>query len=625
MELLTLLADKGIIDRSKIPTIEQDAGGASATSLAIETALVAGGIPLETILQAKGEYYQMPTRTLGDSAIPFSVLRYVPAESARHYRLAPIGVADGALEIGITDPDNLEARDVINFVSNKAGLPYKLYLLSETDFNRVLEHYSGLGGEVGQALSELESELVGRARGGRGGGETESATPEGEVITETGAAAITEDAPVTKIVATIVRHAVEENASDIHIEAMADRTRVRFRVDGALSENLTLPQKIHASVVTRIKVLASMRLDEKRKPQDGRFSARVGGKRVDFRVSTFPTYWGEKVEMRILGTQSKDWTLDKLGLSARNLGLLRNAIRKPYGLILISGPTGSGKSTTLYSILSETDTETKNVLSLEDPVEYTIAGVSQSQVRPEIGYTFATGLRTTLRQDPNIIMVGEIRDKETAELAVQASLTGHLVLSTIHTNDAIGIVPRLLDMGVDPYLIPPTLILGIAQRLVRTLCPTGGEKTPVEGSVKEMMDHQFADLPKEFRGEVPPLDYVYRAKPTRDCPSGTRGRTAVFEMFDMTSELERAILAGKSQQELYAVVRKAGMLTIKEDAIIKSAQNFVPFEEINTIGGEFDFAFDDSEMAGEEPAKETKEKPSGEVKPVASLESEVEF
>ncbi len=625
MDVLALLADKGIIDRKQIPAIQHDAGDASATPASIEAALSRSGIPSEAVLAAKGEYYEMPTRTIADaSSITFDVLRYVPEESARYYGLAPLGVVDGALELGITDPDNLEARDVINFISNKAGIPYKLFLVSETDFAKVLERYSGLGGEVGQALGELETEIAGAARGGKGGRE-EVQTPEGETITETGAAAITEDAPVTKIVATVVRHAVEEDASDIHIEAMSDRTRVRFRVDGALSTYLTLPQKIHPAVVTRIKVLSNMRLDERRKPQDGRFSARVGGNRVDFRVSTFPTYWGEKVEMRILGSQSKEWTLDKLGLSERNLKLLREAVRKPYGLVLISGPTGSGKSTTLYSVLSETDTETKNVLSLEDPVEYTISGVSQSQVRPEIGYTFATGLRTTLRQDPNIIMVGEIRDKETAELAVQAALTGHLVLSTIHTNDSIGIVPRLLDMGVDPYLIPPTLILGVAQRLVRTLCPSGGEKVPVEGSLKEMLNSQFADLPKQYRDEIPPLDHVYRLKPTKECPSGTRGRTSVVEMFEMTPELERAILAGKSQQELYQIVRKEGMLTIKENAIIKSAQGIVPFEEVNTVGGEFDFAFEEEEAVeavseGEGELVAAKKKRSGEEKEGSSVE-----
>ena len=256
--------------------------------------------------------------------------------------------------------------------------------------------------------------------------------------------------------------------------------------------------------------------------------------------------------------------------------------------MLISGPTGSGKSTTLYTLLNEVDRDRQNVLSLEDPVEYTIAGVSQSQVRPEIGYSFANGLRTTLRQDPNIIMVGEIRDSETANLAVQAALTGHLVLSTIHTNNAIGIIPRLLDMGVEPYLIPPVLILGVAQRLVRTLYPGGGKKVKVEGSMKEIISKEFADLPDKYQKDLPDFSEVYRVEPTPEYPSGTEGRVACFEVFDMTPELERAILARKSEEELKAIVRSTGMLTMKEDAIIKSAQGQVPFEEVNTLGGEFE-------------------------------------
>ena len=587
MDLISFLADKGIVKREQVANLQREAGGVSASPMAVEEVLTRHGIAPEVQLSARGELHQLPTFALTE-VVPFDVLHYVPEDSARYYRLAPVGVRDGVLEVGITDPDNLEARDALNFISNKVGMPYKLFLISGADFERLLEQYKGLSGEVGRALSELETENIKEARAQQEGRMTPaSSSLEEETVIEAGGT-IKEDAPVTKIVETIVRHAVEANASDIHIEPMSDKTRVRYRVDGILSTNLTLPSKVHAAVASRIKVLSNMRLDEKRKPQDGRFSARVGGKRIDFRVSTFPTYWGEKVEMRILGIQAAEWRLDNLGLTDHNLRLLREAIQKPYGLILISGPTGSGKSTTLFSLLSEVDTETKNVLSLEDPVEYTIPGVSQSQVRPEIGYTFANGLRTTLRQDPNVIMVGEIRDKETAGLAVQAALTGHLVISTIHTNDAVGIIPRLLDMGVDPYMIPPTLVLGVAQRLVRTLCPGTGETMVVDDGIKEMLDKQFVDVPEEFRSEIPKLDHVYRIKPTPECPSGTRGRTAVFEMFGMTPELELAILAGKSQDDLYRVVRTQGMLTIKEDAIIKSAQGIVPFEEVNTLGGEFD-------------------------------------
>jgi type IV pilus assembly protein PilB len=601
MDLLELLGDRGILDRARIPELKALIAKDGSSP---EAVLQKEGILLADILKAKGEYYNIPTREIGDKGIPFDILRFVPEESARHYRLSPLAVADGVLEVGVTDPENLEARDALTFISAKIGMPYKVFLITDTDFERLLTQYKGLSGEVGKALTELDTEFEVESQKAEKSDNKRSVLSEEEQVTETGAEAITEDAPVTKIVATVLRHAAEQRASDIHIEAMADQSRVRFRVDGVLLTNITLPSKVHSAVVARIKVLSNMRLDEKRKPQDGRFSARVGGNKVDFRVSTFPTYYGEKVVMRILGASAKVLKLEDFHMSERNLELIRTAIKKPYGLILISGPTGSGKSTTLYAILNEVDRERQNVLSLEDPVEYTIPGVSQSQVRPEIGYTFANGLRTTLRQDPNIIMVGEIRDAETANLAVQAALTGHLVLSTIHTNNSIGILPRLLDMGVEPYLIPPVLILGMAQRLVRTLCPGGGKKVPVDAAMQAMLKDEFADLAPEFKKEIPPLEEIYRIDPTPECPSGTRGRVGVYEMFDMNIELERAILANKPEDELLTIVRKNGMITMKEDAIIKSAQGIVPFEEVNTLGGQFDLGEVDEMVAAAAPSPE---------------------
>ncbi len=598
MDLLKLLTDSGKVDQALVPELQAENAKGPA---ALEAALQKGGMQLADILAAKAEHYGLPSREVGDKPVPFDILRFVPEESARHYRLSPLAVEDGVLEVGVTDPDNLEARDALTFISAKIGMPYKLFVITDTDFEKLLQQYKGLSGEVGKALNELDTEFVIESEKAEKEGGKRSVLTEEEMVTETGADAITADAPVTKIVATVLRHAAEQRASDIHIEPMADQTRVRFRIDGILITNITLPSKVHSSVVARIKVLSNMRLDEKRKPQDGRFSARVGGNKVDFRVSTFPTYYGEKVVMRILGASAKVLKLEDFHMSERNLNLIRTAIKKPYGLVLISGPTGSGKSTTLYAILNEVDRERQNVLSLEDPVEYTIPGVSQSQVRPEIGYTFANGLRTTLRQDPNIIMVGEIRDAETANLAVQAALTGHLVLSTIHTTNSIGIVPRLLDMGVEPYLIPPVLILGMAQRLVRTLCPGGGKKVPLDGSMQEMIRQEFADLPEEHRKEIPDLSQVYRIDPNPDCPSGTRGRVGVYEMFDMNVELERAILANKSEDDLFNIVRKNGMITMKEDAIIKSTEGIVPFEEVNTLGGQFDLG--DEEAGPQEDAQ----------------------
>jgi type IV pilus assembly protein PilB len=576
MSVIDILIQKKLIAKDDIRAIRTQIG----SGVPVDEALIAYGVKPEDIVAAQGEFLNMPVRNIAESPIPFEAMDYIPEESAAHYRFAPVGLKDGVLEVGIVDPDNMEARDALNFLAAKKDIPYKMFLITLDDFNKIMEMYKGITGEVTQALSELETELT---------VDTESAPKESmDKNKKTGKGTtdeflIIEDAPVVKIVATIVRYAVEGEASDVHIEHMRDKIRVRFRVDGILNTSLVLPPQVHSAVVSRIKILSSMRLDEKRKPQDGRFSARIDGRRIDFRVSTFPSYYGEKVEMRILDQAKGIRTVDKLGMSTKNLAMLREAVNKPYGMILITGPTGSGKSTTLYSLLSEVDRESYNVLSLEDPVEYTIEGVSQSQVRPEIGYSFETGLRTTLRQDPDVIMVGEIRDKETAQLAVQAALTGHLVLSTLHTNDAAGVIPRLIDMGVDPYLIAPTLILAVAQRLVGILAPSGGEEVKVDGSIKAVIDRSFVDLPEQYRKDIPFSDTVMKVKPTPECPKGTRGRMAVFEMFTMDKDIERAILTNPTSTEIVRIARTKGMITLKEDAIIKAFEKVIPFEEVNKL------------------------------------------
>jgi type IV pilus assembly protein PilB len=571
MSVLDILLKKNLIGKTEATAVKaKQADGDS-----LDQALISVGIRPEDILVARGEFLNIPTRIIADNSIPFEVLDYIPEESATHYQFVPIGFKDGMLEVGIVDPDNIEARDALNFIAAKKNIPYKIFIISPEDFQKVIESYKGLSGEVSKALSELETELsvdVGEAI------DTSKSKTEDKT-----SAFIIEDAPVVKIVATIVRYATEGNASDVHIEHLNDKVRVRFRVDGILNTSLILPPQVHSALVARIKILSNMRLDEKRKPQDGRFSARIDGRKIDFRVSTFPAYYGEKVEMRILDQEKGVKKIDQLGLSDKNLALVKEAIDRPYGLILITGPTGSGKSTTLYSMLNEVDKEGLNVVSLEDPVEYNMEGVSQSQVRPEIGYDFSNGLRTTLRQDPDIIMVGEIRDKETAQLAIQAALTGHLVMSTLHTNNAAGVVPRLIDMGVDPYLIAPTLILAMAQRLVGLLVPGGGKPMPVEGSIKMMIDKQFADLPPEYKKDIPFTDTVYGIAPMPDCPKGTRGRMAVFEIFKMDKEIENIILKEPTELSISTLLRKKGMLSMKEDAIIKAFQKEIPFEEVNKL------------------------------------------
>jgi len=573
MSILDVLVKQGVIEAKDISSIKKKA---EVSGENIEEGLVSLGISEEDILAAKAEYYAMPVKKVDTSLITSKILDYIPEEAAVYYQFVPIGEASGVLEVGVINPDNIAARDALNFISSKVSLPFKAFIISQIDFNKVINLYKGLSGEVTKALSELETEFITESKEDRDADKK----PKKDLIesdnendlsgSETKDTKVIENAPVTKIVATILRYAIDGRASDIHIEPTASNVRIRFRVDGIMNTSIVLPSRVHSAVVARIKIMSNMRLDEKRKPQDGRFSARLNERKVDFRVSTFPTYFGEKVVIRILDQEKGIRRLSELGLSKKNLEQIMNAIKAPYGLILISGPTGSGKSTTLYSMMNEVDKEHKNVLSLEDPIEYNMEGMSQSQVMAEIGYTFASGLRTTLRQDPDIIMVGEIRDKETAQLAIQAALTGHLVFSTIHTNNAIGVIPRLIDMGIDPYLIAPTLILTIAQRLARSFCPGAGKAVKVDGGIKIMLEKQLSDLPEVYKKEINFGKQVYEISPAPDCPSGIKGRVAVMEVLEVDKEMQQIILKTPTEQEIWKYARSKGMLTMKEDAMIKA-------------------------------------------------------
>lgn len=572
MNFLNFLAKKGVITPESISAVEQYVASGEGSA---EDSLVKSGVKEEDLLRLKGEYLNVPVKFLKGERIAGEILKQIPEESARHYQFVPLGIVDGILEVGFVDPENLESTDALQFISSKIGMPFKIYLVSEADFKEVLASYTGITGEVGKALTELGSDVI-QDLTQKKVQISVSKTPESK---ET----IVEDAPVTKMVAVILRHATEGNASDIHIENMGEKIRVRFRVDGTLYTSLLLPAAVHPAIVSRVKILASLKLDEKRKPQDGRFSARIDGRKIDFRVSTFPAYYGEKVVLRILDSEKDVLTLSNLGMKDSDLALVRAAIARPYGMVILSGPTGSGKSTTLYAMLNELDRDTDNVLSLEDPVEYNMPGVSQSQVQPEIGYTFASGLRSILRQDPDIIMVGEIRDKETAQLAVQAALTGHLVFSTLHTNTSTGVVTRLIDMGVDPYLIAPTLILAIGQRLVAKMCPNAKKEIPMTSAMRIITERNFADLPEKYRKEIRIPDKVYEAVSAPGCPSGVKGRTAVFELFNVDPDVQEVILKSPNEIEIYKIAREKGMLNLKEDAYIKAFKGEIPFVEVNKL------------------------------------------
>ena len=570
MDVLGRLEESGVLTQGDVEKLATLIG---ERNLSYEKALLEYGVDRGTVREALSQEFDVPSFVLGEEEeISQEVLQYIPEESARHYRVMPLRLENGVLLVGINDPENLQVREVLNFVSVQHNLPYKLAFVLDDEIEKYLAFYESLTGEVGEALGSFDTELDGEI------------TTQNEASIQESLEHIKEDAPVTKVVATILRYAVDGGASDIHIEPTSEKVIVRFRVDGILSKSLELPINVHSAVVARVKILSSARLDEKRKPQDGRFSANFDGRKIDFRVSILPTNHGEKVVMRILDNVRGIDTLEETGMSPHILEVIRRMVKEPYGIILISGPTGSGKSTTLYAMLTEVDRITKNVLSLEDPIEYNIPGVSQSQVRPEIGYTFATGLRSALRQDPDVIMVGEIRDKETAQLAIQAALTGHLVLSTIHTNNSIGVIPRLIDMGIDPYLIAPTLKLSVAQRLARRLCPDTGEEVPVDEAMSMMMDKAFETLPEKYRNRIPEKKSVMRPQPSPGCALGTKGRVAVMEILEVDTQIEELILKGGSEEDIFNAARQNGFMTMQEDAIIKALEHTIPYEEVSNFG-----------------------------------------
>ena len=575
MTFLEDLTQRGLITEGQVNEVLREATEKYEGN--IENALIAKGLQSDAILDAKSAFYNIPKKVPDPKQIGTDILKYIPEDAAKHYHFVPLGLEEGALIVGITNPDDIQATDALQFIAERHGVPFKLFVISEAVFTQILENYKGISGQVDQALSELDSE--------ENAGEVsiDDAKKIQDSLKPGEEAKIVEEAPIIKIVAVILNHAVEGNASDIHIENTGDKVKVRFRVDGVLHTSLVLPLPVFPGVVARIKILAKMRLDEKRKPQDGGFSAKIGGRKIDFRVSTLPAYYGEKVVLRILDSERGVKPLSALGLSDEQMAVIKAAIEKPYGLILITGPTGSGKSTTLYSLLNELDREKSNVVSLEDPVEYHMPDMNQSQVMPEIGYTFAAGLRSILRQDPDIIMVGEIRDAETAQLAIQAALTGHLVFSTLHTNNAIGVVPRLIDMGIDPYLIAPTLILSMAQRLVRTTYPSSLHVVEDQASLHKMMDAQFADLPPEFKAKLPLEGQFTEAIPSPECPSGTRGRAVVMEMYMNDKDLQALILKKPVDTEIYNMIRKKGFVTMRENAIIKCLKGQIPFQEIYNL------------------------------------------
>jgi len=558
MSVLTKFVEKGIISETQMTEIENtmEREGKSVDQILVEDF----GISDERVFEIKKEYYQY-TPVLDIDDVNDVVLKYIPFDNARKYFTVPLRVSeDGYLDVGMLDPENFAAKSMLQFLSSALDHPYRINLISYTTYKKILKKYGSAKLEVSRALNQfgIKKEDI-----------EEKKTEE---------ALIKDDGPIAKIVSNIIKYAARERASDIHIEAHEKEIVVRYRIDGVLVSNLKLPIDIHPSIVARIKVMSKLKIDEKRKPQDGRFSGEFEGRKIDFRVSSFPTFYGEKIVMRLLEQDRGALPLTDIGLNEENLNTVNEIIKHSYGIILVCGPTGSGKTNTLYSILNEIDKETKNVVSLENPIELNVPGVSQSQVHPQIGYTFASGLRSILRQDPDIIMVGEIRDKETAELAIEAALTGHLVLSTIHTNTASDVPQRLVNMGVEPYLIGPTLIAAIGQRLVRKIRPEFKKEVPISEEAKEFINKSIADLPQEyqerFRGDKM---YIVDGE---DKKAGMKGRTAVFEILKVNKAIQEIILKDPSSLKIYDTARKDGFITFREDGILKALKGVTTFDEV---------------------------------------------
>ena len=504
-------------------------------------------------------------------------LTIVPEAVARKYQALPFSIdnKNNILSVAMANPADLMAAD---FLENKSGMKIKPYMAAPSELLEAIgERYTqSLSGEVTAALAE--------------GGVVESGV---KTLDARSLGGLIREAPIAKIVSTVLEFAIKARASDVHIEPEEGRTRVRYRIDGVLQEKLVLPRTVHEAVISRIKILSDMKIDEKRLPQDGRFNFRVGDEEVDLRVSSLPTVHGEKIVMRLLKKTGKVPSMLELGLRGKALTNLQEGIRVPHGIVLITGPTGSGKTTTLYAILSVVSTGQVNVVTLEDPVEYQMIGVNQVQINPAAGLTFASGLRSFLRQDPNIIMVGEIRDEETADLAIQASLTGHLVFSTLHTNSASGALPRLLDMHAEPYLLASSITAVVAQRVVRKVCSVCREAylPPVEvvADIKSVLGNLFEswkqskpEVIKEAQtkgGEI--LLYRGRGEGCKECGgSGYVGRVGIFEVMPISSKIGQLIMERAPSAELEKQAVIEGMLLMKQDGYLKALDGETTIEEV---------------------------------------------
>lgn len=550
-----ILFKEGLITADQLSAVKLESinSGQSVDKLLIQHNIV----PADQVTQAKAQLLNVPFIKLEGKAIGADVLNLIPEPAARRYRIIPFEKRADELWVAMADPLDIQ---IIQFIEKRSGKRIKPYLaLTEDILKAIGDQYSqNLTTEVTSALKEVQS-------------------AKGEEIL-IGGPEIIREAPVSNIVSQLLEYAVKTRSSDIHIEPQEDRTRVRYRIDGILHEKILLPKGVHDAVISRVKILSNLKIDEKRLPQDGRFTFSFGPNEVDLRVSTVPTVFGEKVVLRLLPKSSGAPTLLELGLRGASLKSFESQLLRTHGIILVCGPTGSGKTTTLYSVLTKISTTRVNVVTIEDPVEYQIPGVNQVQVNPQVGLTFASALRSFLRQDPNIIMVGEVRDTETAELAIQAALTGHQVFSTVHTNSAAGAPPRLLDMGVEPFLLTSALNAVLGQRVVRKICPKC--KVSFEAA-PEVLENIKAVLGKLVPQSVQANLKLYKGAGCNFCgQTGYLGRTGIFEALVMTDPISKLVLEHASSNSIERQAIAEGMITMKQDGYLKVLEGVTTMEEV---------------------------------------------
>jgi len=544
----------------------------------------------EQLTKVNATITKVPYVNLSSAKVDSKVLALLPQDIAKRYMAVPLGEMQKRLVVAMLDADNVQAVD---FLSNRIGRPLKVYVASEAGIRNVLRQYENrldtkMGEAFGANLATADAAEVKKRQADAAKGK-----PVADLV---------EDSPISKALTAILEFAARNRASDVHVEPMEKDLKIRCRIDGVLREVMRLPKNAEPALVSRIKILANLKIDEHRTPQDGQFTIRVDEHDIDLRIAVAPIVWGEQVVIRLLDKTGTSLKLEDMGYKGRALRLIRKGLQRPNGMILTSGPTGSGKSTSLYALIQEIKNDTVNIVTLEDPVEYKMDGINQIQVNPEVGLTFATGLRSILRQDPDIVMVGEIRDKETAQLAVQAALTGHLVFSTLHTNSAAGILPRLLDMGIEPFLIASTVHTVIGQRLVRRIDAehkqTYQSTPPETQAIQSTLSGLLPTVPEHMAAVAQDLGYkdlplinqtaytLSKGLDTPDTPGGYRGRMGLYEVFEVSENIQGLIMKRSTSTEIEHAARAEGMVNMRQDGYLKALAGDTSLAEVNRVAAE---------------------------------------